>query len=86
MARSAHSKCWSFLNPRAAAAKDITPWDLLPGSMMTNATVAEVVDVDKARRMTLRYKDGEQTVVVPANAPVVTFEPGPATCFAPART
>jgi len=51
-------------------------WDLLPGSMMTNATVADVVDVDKARRMTLRYKDGEQTVVVPANAPVVTFEPG----------
>src|SRR6478609_5475613 len=31
---------------------------------------------DNARRMTLRYKGGAQTVVVPANAPVVTFEPG----------
>src|SRR3977135_3964112 len=52
------------------------PWDLQPGSMMTNATVAEVVAVDQSRRMTLRYKDGEKVVVVPPNAPIVTFEPG----------
>ena len=52
------------------------PWDLQPGSMMTNATVAEVVAVGPARRMTLRYKDGEKVIVVPANAPIVTFEPG----------
>jgi hypothetical protein len=51
-------------------------WDLQPGSMMTNATVAEVVPVGPARRMTLRYKDGEKVVVVPPNAPIVTFEPG----------
>ena len=52
------------------------PWDLQPGSMMTNATVAEVVAVGPARRMTLRYKDGEKVIVVPANVPIVTFEPG----------
>lgn len=52
------------------------PWDLQPGSMMTNATVAQVVSVDNARRMTLKYKDGEQTIVVPPNVPVVTFAPG----------
>ena len=52
------------------------PWDLQPGSMMTNATVAEVVDVDNARRMTLKYKDGETTIVVPPGIPIVTFEPG----------
>lgn len=51
------------------------PWDLAPGSMMTNATVAEVVGLDQARRMTLKYPGGEQTVVVPPNAPIVTFEP-----------
>jgi hypothetical protein len=51
-------------------------WDLQPGSMMTNATVAEVVSVGPARRMTLRYKDGEKVIVVPPNAPIVTFEPG----------
>jgi hypothetical protein len=52
------------------------PWDLQPGSMMTNATVAEVVAVGPARRMTLRYKDGEKVIVVPASVPIVTFEPG----------
>ena len=52
------------------------PWDLQPGSMMTNATVTEVVAVGPGRRMTLRYKDGEKVIVVPANAPIVTFEPG----------
>ena len=52
------------------------PWDLQPGSMMTNATVTEVTTVGPARRLTLRYKDGEKVVVVPAGAPIVTFEPG----------
>jgi hypothetical protein len=52
------------------------PWDLQPGSMMTNATVAEVVAMGASRRMTLRYKDGEKVIVVPASAPIVTFEAG----------
>jgi len=52
------------------------PWDLQPGSMMTNATVAEVVAMGPSRRMTLRYKDGEKVIVVPASAPIVTFEAG----------
>lgn len=52
------------------------PWDLQPGSMMTNATVAQIVDIDQARQMTLKYKDGEKIVVVPAGVPIVTLEPG----------
>jgi len=52
------------------------PWDLQPGSMMTNATVAEVVAMGPSRRMTLRYKDGEKVIMVPTSAPIVTFEPG----------
>jgi hypothetical protein len=53
------------------------PWDLKPGSMMTNATVADAVAVGTGgRRMTLKYKDGEKVVVVPEDAPIVTFEPG----------
>jgi hypothetical protein len=51
-------------------------WDLQPGSMMTNATVATVTSVDQVHRMTLKYKDGEKTILVPPGAPVVTFEPG----------
>lgn len=52
------------------------PWDLLPGSLMTNATVADVAAAPQGRQLRLRYKDGEKTVVVPAEAPVVTFKPG----------
>ena len=58
-------------------------WDLQPGSMMTNATVAEIVDVDKDRRMTLEYKGGRQVITVPGNAPIVTFEPGDRTMLKP---
>jgi hypothetical protein len=52
------------------------PWDLAPGSMMTNATVAQVANIDNVRRITLKYKDGEKMIDVPADAPIVTFEPG----------
>jgi hypothetical protein len=51
------------------------PWDLQPGSMMTNATVADVAAVAQGRQLRLRYKDGEKTVNVPAEVPVVTFKP-----------
>ena len=53
------------------------PWDLKPGSMMTNATVADALVMSPGgRRMTLKYKDGEKTVIVPDDTPIVTFEPG----------
>lgn len=52
------------------------PWDLQPGSMMTNATIAHVESVDGGSRMTLNYRDGEKIVVVPPGTPIVTFEPG----------
>jgi hypothetical protein len=53
-------------------------WDLKPGSMMTNATITEMGTVAQTgiRRLALRYKDGEKTIVVPEDAPIVTFEPG----------
>ncbi|MBC8006622.1 MAG: hypothetical protein H7X76_01080 [Prolixibacteraceae bacterium] len=51
-------------------------WDLKPGSTMTNATVTDLVRSPKGRTLTLRYKDGEKTVVVPEGVPVVTFKPG----------
>ncbi len=52
------------------------PWDLQPGSTMTNATVADVVAVANGRSLKLRYKDGEKTIVVPEGSPIVTFKPG----------
>jgi outer membrane lipoprotein SlyB len=51
------------------------PWDLLPESTMTNATVAESVTRVDGPTLTLKYKDGEQTIVVPPETPIVTFVP-----------
>ncbi len=55
------------------------PYDLLPQSTMTNATVADVGTISygpAGRKLQLKYKDGEKTVIVPADAPVVTSRPG----------
>jgi hypothetical protein len=51
-------------------------WDLLPESTMTNATVAESVTKVDGHTLTLKYKEGEQTFVVPPDTPIVTFAPG----------
>jgi len=72
-----------FPESRRGSGEGHYPWDLQPGSMMTNATVADVVTADQARRMTLKYKDGEKTIVVPPEAPIVTFEPGDRAMLAP---
>lgn len=52
------------------------PFDMLPQSTMTNATVADVVASPKGRTLQLKYKDGERAIVVPLDAPVVSFKPG----------
>jgi hypothetical protein len=58
-------------------------FDLQPQSTMTNATVAEVAATPAGRRMQLKYKDGEKTLLVPEGAPVVTFRPGDRTLLVP---
>ena len=48
------------------------PWDLEPGSTMTNAMVTAVAQATGGREITLTYKDGKQQVIVPEGIPVVT--------------
>ena len=50
-------------------------WDLKPGSLMTNATVATAAQGSAGRDVELTYKDGSKKLHVPAGAPVVTFVP-----------
>ncbi len=51
------------------------PWDLAPQSTMLNGTVGDVVGT-QGRTLTVKYKGGEKTVVVPETAPVITYQPG----------
>jgi hypothetical protein len=58
------------------------PWDLAPSSRMTNGTVGTVTG---ATSRTLTVNDGktQQTIMVPANAPVVALGPGNRDMLAP---
>ena len=59
------------------------PFDFLPESTMTNATVADVVASPSGRKLRLRYKQGEKTIIVPAGTPIVSFRPGDRTLLVP---
>ncbi len=59
------------------------PFDLLPNSTMTNATVAEMVANATGRALHVKFKDGEKTVVVPKDVPVVTYKPGDCSVLVP---
>jgi hypothetical protein len=56
------------------------PWDLQPGSTMTNANVEKVeqVAVEKiqGQMITIKYKDGEQKIFIPPGTPIVRNVPG----------
>jgi len=65
-----------FPEAMRGTAEGFLPWDLRPNSTMTNATVAEVVAKVDSYTIRLKYKDGEKTIVVPPDAPIVTYVPG----------
>src|SRR6516165_1486181 len=59
------------------------PWDLRPQSTMTNANVEQVVTAVDGRTLTLKYKDGEKKIFVPADTPIVIYEVGDKTDLEP---
>jgi hypothetical protein len=58
------------------------PWDLQPESTMTNGTVGDVVGTS-GRTLTVTYKGGRQTIVVPPGVPIVTFAPADRSALTP---
>jgi hypothetical protein len=59
------------------------PWDLMPGSTMTNANVDSEVAISDGKKLVLKYKDGDKTFIVPDNIKVVMFAPGTAADIKP---
>jgi hypothetical protein len=51
-------------------------WDLQPTSTMTNGNVEQTMASSDGQVLTLKYKDGEKKIVVPADAPIVVYVPG----------
>src|SRR5580658_9335886 len=59
------------------------PWDLMPNSTMTNATIDSQVASSDGQKLVLKYKDGEKTFIVPSNVVVVSFQAATAAAFKP---
>jgi hypothetical protein len=59
------------------------PFNLVPQGTMTNATVAEVASAPEGRKLVVRYKDGEKTIIVAPGTPVSTYGPGDRTLLVP---
>jgi len=69
--------------PEMAGAGDgHRPWDLAPNSSMTNGVVGELL-TSNGRMITIKYKDGEQRVVIPDDMPVVNIEAGDRSLLTP---
>ncbi len=64
-----------FPESRRGVGEGSHPYDLQPQSTMTNGTAANVVGTN-GRTLTVQYKGGEKKLVVPPNAPIITYEPG----------
>jgi hypothetical protein len=58
-------------------------YDLGPKSSMTNGTVGQVVQSGEGRTLTIQYQGREKTVVVPPDAPIVTYVPSARDDLAP---
>jgi hypothetical protein len=69
-----------------AAPSGHMPWDLKPGSGMTNANLASQAKVTGGDEITMKYKDGEKKIVVPPGTPVVGFEQGSLADLKPGET
>jgi hypothetical protein len=52
------------------------PFDLAPGSTMTNGNLSARVDATSGPKLTVAYKGGEQTIVVDPKTPIVAIAPG----------
>lgn len=61
-------------------------WDLVPGSKMTNANLQAAVASSGGNEITLKYKDGEQKILVTPQTQYFTFVPGTKADLKPGET
>jgi hypothetical protein len=62
------------------------PWDSTPNSFMTNANIAANAQTSGGNELTLKYKDGEQKILVTPETEVVSFVPGTRADLKPGET
>jgi hypothetical protein len=69
-----------FLEAQRGTGEGHRPWDLRPGSTMTNAAVETTAGSVDGQVLTVKYKQGdkvdEKKVLVPAETPIVAYAAG----------
>src|SRR6478752_6140538 len=65
-----------FPEPMRGTGEGHRPWDLVPNSTMTNATVTQMVKAVDGDEITVKYQGGEKKIVVLPQTRIVTFVPG----------
>ncbi len=65
-----------FAESQRGTGEGFRPWDRMPNSTMTNATVAETVASVDGQMLTVKYKDGEKKIVVPPDATILAYAAG----------
>lgn len=61
-------------------------WDSIPDSLMTNATMESSAQVSGGNELRLKYKDGEQKILVTPETEFFTFVPGSRADLKPGET
>jgi hypothetical protein len=61
---------------RGVAREGQYPWDLVPDSLMTNATAAQITSAPQGQVIKVTYKDGEAEVTIPPGIPIVGYVTG----------
>lgn len=62
------------------------PWDSIPDSLMTNANVESMAQVSGGHELVLKYKDGEQKIIVTPETQYFIFVPGTKDDLKPGET
>ena len=65
-----------FPESMRGAGEGTRPFDLAPGSSMTNGAIQARVDVVDGPKIVVAYKGGQQTIVIDQSTPIVAIQPG----------
>ena len=64
-----------FMESQRGTGEGQIPWDLVPDSLMTNATVSGISEGTQGHTLKVAYKGGESEVIVGPDTPIVTYVP-----------
>jgi hypothetical protein len=65
-----------FAESQRGLGEGFRPWDRAPNSTMTNGTVDTHVGSVDGPKLVVKYKGGEQTIIVPADAVILAYSVG----------